>query len=531
MSRAGSTSGDEPPLGSAAQDASQAASDDASPPPAGKPSASARVVKNSFWLIAQPLLMNAISLFQVAYVARHLGKIGYGRFVFAIAFTAMFTPVTNLGLRLLTVRHIATSDRKDVATYVGRMTTLRFLLSLLGAGLSLLIVSFIHQTPETKEIVHLASAIIVLQALTSTMTDVFQGFENMRLDAQVRFTAGMVNTVASVVAVFLGYGVVGVMATYVLGNLVGTVLAAYYLFSRFTVPKLAIDFAFWKENLVKAVPFFFPTLINQAGSRIGIVILAAMVGEAAVGTYGAASSLVEKLIVIPDGVCSALFPTLAAVYTSSRPEAGALYRRFFGYFFIIGLPIAIGTGIVSGSIITLIYGQNYQGSPLVLALLIWGLFMNLFTSLQGWSAGAIHQERRVFFIPIIATAIHLVFAVVLIKLFQEKGLAIAGIVLGVVSFLLYNVVIRATLSPRSLQPGLFWKVLLANGVMAAVTYPLRSLPVVVPIAAAAVSYGALAVGLRIVSREELAAVTKLVRKRMRRSRPAPPADATPTAAG
>ena len=117
--------------------------------------------------------------------------------------------------------------------------------------------------------------------------------------AQVRFTAGMVNTVASVVAVFLGYGVVGVMATYVLGNLVGTVLAAYYLFSRFTVPKLAIDFPFWKENLVKAVPFFFPTLINQAGSRIGIVILAAMVGEAAVGTYGAASSLVEPCSSVP----------------------------------------------------------------------------------------------------------------------------------------------------------------------------------------------------------------------------------------
>ena len=149
MSQAGSSSGDEPPLGSAAQEASQKASQDASSPPA-KPSASARVVKNSFWLIAQPLLMNAISLFQVAYVARHLGKIGYGRFVFAIAFTAMFMPVTNLGLRLLTVRHIATSDRKDVAAYVGKMTTLRFLLSLLGAGLSALIVRSSTRRPRRR---------------------------------------------------------------------------------------------------------------------------------------------------------------------------------------------------------------------------------------------------------------------------------------------------------------------------------------------------------------------------------------------
>lgn len=275
MSQAGSTSGGEPPLGSAAE---------AAAPPA-KPSASARVVKNSFWLIAQPLLMNAISLFQVAYVARSLGKVDLGRVVFAISFTTMIMPVTNLGLRLLTVRHIATSDRKDVAEYVGKMTTFRFLLALLGAGLSAVIVHFIHQTPETKQIVHLASGIIVLQALTTTITDVFQGFENMRLDAQIRLASSVMNTISQVAAVFFGYGVVGVIVAYLLGQLVGTVLALYYLLTRFTVPKLSIDLRFWKESLVKAVPFFFPTLVNQAGSRIGIVILAAMVGEAAVGTY------------------------------------------------------------------------------------------------------------------------------------------------------------------------------------------------------------------------------------------------------
>src|SRR4051794_29361338 len=129
---------------------------EAAPPPAPKPSASVRVAKNSFWLIAQPLLMNAISLLAIAYIARKLGKENYGRFVFAISFIGMFAPLTNLGLRLLTVRHIATSDRKDLSEYLGKMTVLRFSLALLTAALAALLVMFIKQSPETRQVVHLA---------------------------------------------------------------------------------------------------------------------------------------------------------------------------------------------------------------------------------------------------------------------------------------------------------------------------------------------------------------------------------------
>jgi PST family polysaccharide transporter len=317
MAQAGSAGGD----GSAAETTPEA--------PRAKPSASSRIAKNSFWLIAQPLLMNAISLFQIAYLARGLGKTDYGRLVFALSFTTMFVPLSNLGLRFLTVRHIASSDKKDLSEYIGKVTTVRFALALLGAGLSALIVAFINKSPETKQIVHLASAIIVLQAMITTVTDVFQGYETMRLDAQVRFASGMVITVLSVVALYLGYGLVGVMATYVFGNLVGAVLAFYYLFTKFTVPKFKLDLRFAKENLVKAVPFFFPALVGHVGGKMGVVILAAMVGEAAVGIYGAASTLVEKLAIIPDGVCSALFPTMAATYATSKSEAGALFRKFF----------------------------------------------------------------------------------------------------------------------------------------------------------------------------------------------------------
>jgi O-antigen/teichoic acid export membrane protein len=478
-----------------------------------------RVVKNSIWLIAQPLLMNAISLFAVAYIARVLGKENYGRFIYAISFTQMFMPLTNLGLRLLTVRDIATQRDGDVSDYIGRMSVLRFTLAVFGTCLAIGVVSVVQQSPETRNVVYLASLIIVLNAVTTTVTDVFQAFETMRLVAQVQFVSGLLLTVLSVAVLFLGGGLLGVMSSYVVGNAVGTVLALYYLYTRFTVPKMSVDLRFWKQSLIKGAPFFIPTMISYAGSRLGVVILEGKVDEKAVGTYGAANTLLEKIQVIPDGVCSALFPTLAATFMTSREEAAALYRRFFGYFFILGLPIAVGTGVLAEPIVLLIYGDRYQGSPLVLAILVWGLFATFFSLLLGWTLGAIHQEKRASYPPIVATALHLVAAVILIPRYQEVGLAVANVVLSVTTVVLFWVIIRAHLTARSIEFRIVWRVILANLVMGAATYAVRGWPVLVSIAVGAVTYAVMVLALRILSPKELKGLAGLIKGRFRKRPP------------
>jgi len=473
-----------------------------------------RVVKNSIWLIAQPLLMNAISLFAVAYIARGLPKDDYGRFIYALSFITMFMPLTNLGLRLLTVRDIATSrTRPDLSEYIGRMLMLRFSLAVIGAALAIGVVSFLQKSPDTRHVVYLATCIILLQGLTTTVTDVFQAFETMRHVAQVQFVSGFVLTVLSVAAIFFGYGLIGLMASYVIGNFIGAVLSLYYLRAKYATPRLSIDFRFWKESLVKAAPFFFPTLISQTGRQLGVVILGNTAGAAAVGTYGAASTLMDKLNIIPDGVCTALFPTLAATFKTSQEEAAALYRRFFGYFLILALPIAVGTAVLARPIILLLYGARYQSSPIILALLVWALFISFFTQLQSWTSGAIHQERKVFFVPIASTVCYLIAVAALVPRHAELGLAIATVVPWAVMFILFGSIIRRHLVARQIEPLLVFKVLVAAGVMGAATFAVRNLPIFVSIPVGAVTYAAMVLGLRIVSPKELSALRALIRKK------------------
>lgn len=477
--------------------------------------AAARVAKNSAWLIAQPLLLNAISLFATAYIARTLGPADYGRFVFALAFITLFMPFTNMGLRFIATRDLATSERAEASEYIAKMSTLRLVLAVASAGACVAFAALGHASNETAQVVYIASAIIVLQAVASTATDVFQAFESMRLVAQVQFVAGLALTIGSVVTLAAGLGLPGLMGSYVLGNLIGAALGLYYLYTRYARLRLAIDLGFWRSSLVRAAPLFVPSLVIQAGTRLGVVVLATVAGQAAVGAFGAANTLVEKLSIIPDGVCTALFPTLAAEYARSREEAGAIYRRVFRYFLLLALPIAVGTTVLAGPIIGIMYGKAYAGSTLVLVVLAWGLFASFFAQLLGWTVGAIGRERQGFVVPIAATVAYLGTAAALTPSLHELGLAVAGVVLSAVAYVLNRRIVRAHLVRSSMRRTDAARVLLASAIMAAVTYAVRSAPVWISIPVGAVTYGVALLAVRAVERSEVTALLDAIRARLR----------------
>jgi O-antigen/teichoic acid export membrane protein len=480
----------------------------------GHRAAARRVVANSLWLIAQPLLMNAISLVATAFIARKLGRVDYGRFVFALAFIAMFAPLTNLGLRFVTIRHVATADPAELPAYVGKMWVLRLALSFLGAALAAGLVTVLEEAPETRTAVYLATAIIALQAVTTSATDVFHALQHMRLVAQVQLLSGVVLTVLSVVAVAAGLGLPGVLAAYVIGNACGAALAVRWIHARFRAPRFGIDLAFWRASLVAAAPLFFPNLVREAGTRLGVVLLGQVSGQGAVGTYGAASTLVDRVAVIPDAVASALFPALAAAHQRSREEAAALYRKFFRYFLVVGLALAVGGSLLAEPIIALVYGDGFGESPAVLALLAWGLLGLFFVQLLGWSVAAVRQEKRAFFVPLVATAVFVPLAALLVPRFGPAGLAVAGLALGAVHVALYGPIVRDHLARHVLRPGLLLRVLGANAIMAAAVLAVREGPVLVSIPVGAAVYGVALLALRVISRDEARELAGRVRRRL-----------------
>ena len=240
----------------------------------------------------------------------------------------------------------------------------------------------------------------------------------------------------------LGYRLRGLVLVYSLGNLLGAVVAGWLFFLNFKPIHVSFDFNFAKENLKKGAPFFLPAFIALMGTKMGIVFLSKMAGDGNVGVYGAANNLIERLMIIPDAVCTAIFPTMVAVFLKSKDKAKALFKRFFLLLLMIGMPLMVGLITLSEEIVLLIYGNKFMGAAFVLQILACWLFLNFIISIQGWALGAIHKEKEAARVIFISTSLYVLLNFILVPSWQEKGAAMSLVISAVLSFLLFRNMIR-----------------------------------------------------------------------------------------
>lgn len=464
-------------------------------------SAEGKVVRNSVWLVVQPLLLNAVSIFAMGYITRKLGAADYGRFTLAFVFVAMFAPFSNMGLRAVTVRDIA-ADKSTTNFHLAQMLGTRALLSVLVVGVMVTATWLMGYDRVTIQLTFIASLTLVAQALSSTIQDTFQAHERMSHVAYSQFIGGTTLTILSCLVLFVGFGVSALTVTYVLGAIV-TLVVAVVLVRPIADVKLALDVRYALRKLRQAAPFFVPNLIASVGGKVGAVLLSKFATESAVGYFGAANSLTDRLVVIVDGVCTAIYPTLTVLYATSKEEAGRLFQRFFEYLLILALPIGVGTTILARPIIKLVCGEAFEGAAPVLIVLVWGLAASFVTAIQVWALAAMHHERIAARVGIISTVVCVIGNVVFIPLWAEVGTALASLVSTLVSFVLVQGPVRKLLVPALIPWNRLGRVCLACFAMGAIVYLLRATPVLLAIGAGAVVYGIALVLLGTITRAEL----------------------------
>lgn len=469
------------------------------------------VLKNSIWLVVQPLILNIISLFIVGYIARSLGVVDYGKFNVAFAFVALFTPFINMGLGALTTREIA-EKRGTSEAFFWKIVMLRIILGNASFIAVAFAVNVLNYPSDTRMVVYIAGSTLLFQSISISCNSAFQGFEKMQYIAYTNFISGLVLTLLSLVILFAGYRLIGLTLVYAFGSLLGMILAIYYLKKIFPHPKFIIDIDFWKTSLRHGLPFFIPGLLFIINMKIGFIFLSKISGETFVGVYSAAYYLIEKLFIIPDGICTAIFPTLAILHQKSHREAGELFKRFNLYMFLFGLPLAIGVMIIAEPIISLIYGTQYHDAVLVLQIMIWWFFLLCHNWIQTALLNAVHQEKVVIVNSIISSAAYIILNYLLILKYGALGAPIACVISATISILLLHRPVHNYIAGGVSGDWVYMKIMFASLVMAGVLFLLRTFSIFLSAPVAAVSYVLMVLYLKILSKNELSVIYNKIMK-------------------
>ena len=307
------------------------------------------------------------------YVARKLGGEDFGKLSFAFSFTGMCILIADFGLNRLLVRNV--SRQKELTEeYVANIYVLKIVLSGLCVIAMGLFVFLAGYTGEMKTIVIIFGGAMFFRSLLDVSCAVFNAHEQMDKEAALKGISHILLFVSGAVVLVLGFGLSELSRVFFIVYLISSIIGCYMVYQCIASIRPCFNIRFWYNILKESMPIALTVIFSVIYVKIDIVMLSLIRGDnVEIGWYTAAVRIIELLHVIPAIIASAIFPIFSILHKDSMDSLGGVYKTSFKYLLVTALPIVVGTLLLTGRIIALVYGEEYVKAVPALRILICSL--------------------------------------------------------------------------------------------------------------------------------------------------------------
>jgi O-antigen/teichoic acid export membrane protein len=390
------------------------------------------VGKNILVLFVSQIVSMGIGFFYLIFSARYLGPELFGLLTFALAFTGIFGLLLDLGLNNLAIREVA-RDKSRANEYLSNTTFIKLIMGVVTFGLTAVVAYSLGYSGETLAVVYLLTLSTIFVAFTASFYAIFQSFERMEYQSIGAILGGLLLLTGAVILIARSAGVVAFAAIYLISNALVLGYSFFISMRKFHLFKVEVDLDFWGPTIRQALPFGLSGFFTTIYFWIDSLMLSLIQGNQAVGWYNAGYRLVFSLLFIPTIFSAAVFPAMSRFHISSRDSLQLMWKKFIRFMLILGIPIAVGTTLLAGRVVPLIFGEGYAPSVAVVQLLIWSLvfiFLNAtFVRLFESTNKQIVVTKITGLMVIVNVAINLV----LIPKFSYVGASVAILITEVIA--------------------------------------------------------------------------------------------------
>jgi O-antigen/teichoic acid export membrane protein len=472
--------------------------------------------KNSLLPMATSLLMKAMDIAYAFFWLRVLGPTGTGRYYWAINVWFFANTVADFGLGILLTREV-TRDRSLANRYLANSVILRVLLW----ALSLIPFGFVailyNVTLDTAAALWLLLIGVLPGTLSASLAFLFNAYERFEYRVAVDVITRIVSITLGVIALLLGYGIVGLAATSILTNLF-TLGAFYYLVrAALFVPRLDVDRRLIRQMFFESFPLMLNNLLSSLFFRIDIQILQPLKGDAVLGYYGTAYKFIDALNFIPSNFTLAIFPALSRMAPSAKDAMLRAYILSLKILLWIALPITVGTIFVSRELIQIFGGDAYlPHSAIALQVLVWFLPFSFINSVTHYVLIALGQQRFLTKAFIIGVVFNVAANLAAIPPLSYIGASLITVLSEIVLLIPFYYSVRQNLATLPFW-NIAWRPALASGVMGIVLWwviPRTGLSISILLAGAL--YAILLIALGTLGQDERALLRRLLPERWHR---------------
>lgn len=327
-------------------------------------------ITNSAWIISEKLFRLAIGIIMLSLVARYLGVNDFGILNYSLSIFYLVSVISKLGLDDIVVREIVNNpddENKCISTV--------FYLKLFGGFLSniilvLITLVFIDEI-RIQSILYLFCLINIFEAFK--VIDFY--FQSKVRSKYVVFGSLISFILISALKLFFivaNKPLIYFAGIYVIESLLIIIFLIYY----YTKAGKTIKFNYFDSKLAKKLisiswPLIFSAFVIAIYMKTDQIMIKSILGNKEVGIYSAAVRLSETLYFIPIAICSSVFPTIISYRNKSISKYEELLHRLFVLLIWSSIVISIITSLFSKYIISIIYGNEFLESTLILNIHVW----------------------------------------------------------------------------------------------------------------------------------------------------------------
>jgi O-antigen/teichoic acid export membrane protein len=383
-----------------------------------------KFIHNTSWLLLEKIVRMVVALVTTIFLARYLGVSEFGKLSYVIALIGMFLPFAALGMDQVIVRRL--SNGGNPSKVLGSAFFLRLLMGLL----LIILIPNIHGIVETGELssfVNIASYILLFYPFY-LIDPYFQSILKVKYIAIAKVLSLLLMLIVRLIAIrydasfdifiqiiLLEYIVTALFftVTYVIKNSVHKIWTASFNTS------LAI--------LKESWPIIFSGAAVALYTRLDQIMLQIMAGSEAAGYYAATVRISEAAFFIPVILVQSALPVISKM----RDRNPSLYfnsiKLLYEVLNIIGIIVVVTIVIFNEQIISIMYGESYKYSAVLLSAMIFTVPIVFFGVAKGiWTICEGRQTYNMIY-TLIGLVLNIMLNYLLIPIYGGMGAVIATI--------------------------------------------------------------------------------------------------------
>lgn len=455
------------------------------------------VARNAFWSLLVTVTGMPLAMVTNALMARKLGPSEFGTFYLATTLVSLASVCAEMGQGTV-LQGAAARERGSAGSLASTSLLIRccgFAVSFTVLGIICLLLGYDRHQLLVLVFVSLTQLFSFLGFVGPALA---RAFEQPQLLIRPTVLWQLTQFSCVVVALFAGYGLVGVVAAQTIAMVYGGWLD-FRIMRRIPVSLAPPQLERVRELVRHGSSFFVLNLVLALQPNLDAIMLSKLSSEAVIGWHAVARRILGFMMLPATAVTASLYPTLARLWVEDPVAARGTVRAVLRTVAMLVLPAALGCALFPGLGVQIFNRATFapaEDNLRVLSLFILPLY---FSMVLGTCLMAQGKQRNWALVQIACVVVSAVLDPILITHFQHtRGNGGVGVSIATVVSELVMLGCAIAMTPSGLFDARLYRKLALAGVaacgMAAVALLLRS---ITPWVVAPLSLVAYVIGLRV----------------------------------